>query len=153
MESNGVPEALLAIYRDAVRDSARSWSDATEGRIGTIEFVEGTASAQIVVRFVSGPGVTAFAATTATMSGRLLTHAAAEIRRPARDVELLQRGRGGDVAQVIQQVVGHEMGHALGIMMHSPSSRDLMAGEIRVGRDGNAITAADRHTLLQAYCE
>ena len=144
-----VPDALKPVYELAARDGAESWSRATDGRVGAIAWVAGS-DAQIVLRIA--PGAPS-ARTTVRVTGRELVGATTEVFRPGDDLDRASRGGQAAVSLVLSQVVGHEVGHALGILMHSPNPGDLMAPHIRVGTGGNAISEADRHTLLQAYCQ
>jgi hypothetical protein len=146
-----VPDTLAGLYREAAERGATAWDTATGGRVGRFQHVDAPSRSQVIVRFRSGIGNSA--ATTAQFSGRLLIQTTTEVGRPGRDGELVGLGRGAQVSQTIEQIVSHEMGHALGILLHSPNPGDLMAQLIRVGSGGNVITAADRHTVLQAYCE
>jgi hypothetical protein len=112
------------------------------------EHVESPGQAQAVIRFGSGP---AAAATTTEYAGRVIVRSTTTVSRPERDGDLVDRGLSPQVIELAAQIVGHEMGHALGILLHSPDSRDLMARVIRAGA-GSTLTAADRHTFQQAYC-
>ena len=153
VDSRGAPDALRPVYDAAAMRGTESWSTVTDGRIGRASYVSTPSAAQIVVRFVFGTGTTASAATTAQFSGRLLIRATTAVNRPAGDIEQLERGDEDQVTRAIVQMVGHEMGHALGILLHSPDPGDLIARVIQVSGDGNGITPSDHHTLLQAYCQ
>ncbi len=75
------------------------------------------------------------------------------------DVSLMERGLQRRVTLQTANTLAHEIGHALGIQMHSPDESDLMNedGNFLPGRDDardprSFITAADRNTMLHAYC-
>jgi predicted Zn-dependent protease len=57
----------------------------------------------------------------------------------------------------IAKILAHEMGHALGVNLHSPDARDIMFGGISDwSRDAPPypwITENDRNTIGEAYCK
>ena len=74
------------------------------------------------------------------------------------DVSLIKRGLQRRVTLHTVNTLAHEIGHALGIQLHSPDASDLMNedGNFLPGRDDardprSFITAADRNTMLHAY--
>ena len=89
----------------------------------------------------------------------MITSAAIQVARFPDDVSLIERGLARRVTLHTANTLAHELGHALGIQLHSPDEADLMNedGNFLPGRDDDRdprsfITAADRNTMLHAYC-
>lgn len=152
LDTDGVPTTLRPGYEHAITSGAESWYRATGGKVGAIRWVSDAAEAQIQLRirlkdqWVPGR-------TLVEVSGRELLRATTDIERPPSDVDAADKGPGGHVHAAVSRVVSHEMGHALGIMLHSPNVEDLMFAAIRLDPGGQSITPADRHTLYHAYCQ
>ena len=89
----------------------------------------------------------------------MITSASIQMGRYPDDVSLMERGLERRVTLQTANTLAHEIGHALGIQMHSPDESDLMNenGNFLPVRDDardprSFITAADRNTMLHAYC-
>jgi len=152
VDMSAVPDSLRATYAGAAKAGAESWFVATEGRLGGISWTDNAHGSQIRIRIGmvenGNPGSTAV-----KIQGRVLTEATTTIERPPSDAVDVQGGQQGFIATAVAQIIAHEMGHALGILLHSTDGADLMAARLYVGTPAPWITAADRHTLLHAYCE
>ena len=88
-----------------------------------------------------------------------MTSASIQMGRLSDDVSLIERGLQRRVILQTANTLAHEIGHALGIQLHSPDESDLMNenGNFLPGRDDardprSFITAADRNTMLHVYC-
>jgi predicted Zn-dependent protease len=150
IDTVGVPAASASLYRDAVMAGVSTWSEATHGQVGGVVFTSTDVIAQVVIRVKTGNVSKGSGRTSVRYAGRLLLDATSEITRP--DAEVSTGVLDAAAIRVsVAATVAHEMGHALGVMLHSPNGDDLMSPTIEPRRIGSPTTA-DLNTLLQAYC-
>lgn len=135
--------ALKKVAHEAVL----AWSDTVEPGVPAFEFVHSPARADIVIRWVDIKGK-------ATWVGR--THLqflpGAEVNRMKTPIDIGSTRLGVPVdLSEIDVVIRHEMGHALGIIGHSPYPNDLMYFSINRATGSREITERDRNTLQTLY--
>ncbi len=157
VDTSSLPASVRKVY-DEVGVIARDlWSDGTAGRVARLRQV--ASGGQISVRFVPSESLPAAGYTTIAGSGNVITSASIQLARLPDDVSMIERGRQRRVTLQTVNTLAHELGHALGIQLHSPDDADLMNehGNFVPGRDDERdprsfVTAADRNTMLHAYC-
>ncbi len=130
----------------AVREGVLDWSDVVSPGVPSFEFVEDQGDADIPVVWAAEPDGDWYIARCAyEVNLRQLRFGVSHI---------LVTGRWGDdrLAELdeIYDVVHDEMGHALGLMGHSPSPLDLMYPAANAARK-SGLSAADRNTLRALY--
>lgn len=157
VDTSGMPAAVRKLYDEAGVVARDLWSVATAARIGQLRQV--ASGGQISVRFVPLDLIPSPGFTTIAGSGNVITSASIQMGRLPDDVSLIERGLQRRVTLQTANTLAHEIGHALGIQLHSPDESDLMNenGNFLPGRDDardprSFITAADRNTMLHAYC-
>jgi hypothetical protein len=157
VDTSDLPESLRSVYDDAGEMVRELWSSATGDRVGRFRRVP--SDGQIAVSIVEAESLPAVGYTTVAGLGNVITRGAIRIGRLADDEPLLKRGLRKRVTLQTANTLAHEIGHALGIQLHSPNEADLMSefGNFVPGRDDDRdarsfITAADRNTMLHAYC-
>jgi hypothetical protein len=157
VDTSGVPEELRAVYAEAGTMVRELWSTATGDRVGTFRQV--ARDGQIAVSVVDADTLPAVGVTTVAGLGNVITRASIQIGRLSDDGLLLKRGLRRRVTLQTANTMAHEIGHVLGIQLHSPNEADLMYeyGNFVPGRDDDRdprtfITPADRNTMLHAYC-
>lgn len=141
------------VWRMGIELGLRAWADATNGALGTTRLVSDASTADIVVRVSTVDPDSDCSSldcrgevTTQVYGGRM--HRAVLLLYP--------EARTTWTRDKVAQVTAHEMGHALGILLHSFDPADLMWG----GGLGPPvierypwITPADLNTLAYAYCD
>jgi hypothetical protein len=154
----GLSGSVQQLYADAGDVARDLWGNATGGRVGTLRQVAD--GGQIQVSFVSSGTVDGAGMTRPVGVGNRITGVTIQIARFPDDTKLIEAGQRRRVLLQTVNTLAHELGHALGITMHSPDDADLMneSGNFFPGRDdrrdpGTFVTAADRNTLLHAYCK
>ena len=157
VDTSGVPAAVRKLYDEAGVVARDLWSVATAGRLGQLRQV--ASGGQISVRFVPLESIPSPGFTTIAGSGNVITSASIQMGRLPDDVSLIERGLQRRVTLQTANTLAHEIGHALGIQLHSPDESDLMNenGNFLPGRDDardprSFITVADRNTMLHVYC-
>lgn len=166
VDLSAVPTDLRDLYSEAAVRARDLWSNATKTSIGVLQPVTDD-TAQITVKFIheeavnaSGESAGKFPGFTAVVSsGDVIRRATIEVTRFTRDHGLIQRFGRNRVLLPTVNVIAHEIGHALGVRIHSPDPADLMyeRGNFIPGRDDRKqpskfVTRADANTLLEAYC-
>ena len=157
VDTSSLPASVQKVY-DEVGVIARDlWSAGTAGRVARLRQV--ASGGQISVRFVPSESLPAAGFTSIAGSGNVITSASIQLARLPDDVSMIERGRQRRVTLQTVNTLAHELGHALGIQLHSPDDADLMNehGNFVPGRDDERdprsfITAADRNTMLHVYC-
>lgn len=157
LDVSSVPSNMQPLYRDSVTVGADLWNVATQGRIGRFALVASSSGANITMRFSMRSDTNYFALTTSNFAGSVVQSASISFERSSFELELAQRDPRFVVLSV-SSTVAHEMGHALGVMLHSPDPADLMApgplrNPIQIGQDPRTfITPSDLNTMSHAYC-
>jgi predicted Zn-dependent protease len=130
---------------DSVRDGILDWTDVASPGVPSFEFVEDKGDADIPIVWAAEPD-----------GGWYIAFCAYEGLGQARRLSVShilvtgrwQDGRLADLHDV-HRVLLHEMGHALGLMGHSPDSGDIMGGPPR--EDVAGLSQRDRTTLKMLY--
>ena len=157
VETANLPASVRKVYEDIGVVARDLWSSATAERVGQLRQV--ASGGQISVRFVPLESIPSPGFTTIAGIGNVITSASIQIARFANDVSVVELGTQRRSTLQTLNTLAHEIGHALGIQMHSPDEADLMNenGNFLPGRDDardarSFVTVADRNTLLHAYC-
>jgi predicted Zn-dependent protease len=151
VDTSALPPHVQQLYADAALRARDGWSQATGTVIGQLK--NAGPGAQITVRIVESGGLGSVGRTTMETYRDFITRATILLQRHAQD-----EGRPHSAVGQVTNQLTHEIGHALGIVMHSPDRGDLMhpSGNFspESGNDpaSSFITAADRNALLHAYC-
>jgi hypothetical protein len=162
VDTSGVPVEARQLYEDAATVARDLWSIATGDRVGLLRSVSpGTGDIRVKIVPSNDEGPVAVTAGL-PLSGPEITRALIEIERYPLDVELIGIGHQRPILLQVINLIAHEIGHALGIELHSTNDQDLMSndGNFLMNVDPNThpdprsfVTAADRNTLLHAYCQ
>jgi hypothetical protein len=157
VDTSGLPVSVQKLYEDAGVMARDLWSIATAGRVAQLRQL--ARGGQISVRFVPRDSIPSPGVTTIAGRGDVITSAAVQMARFPDDVALVERGLQRRVVLQTVNTLAHELGHALGVQLHSPDEADLMNefGNFLPVRDDardpqSFVTAADRNTMLHAYC-
>lgn len=137
-------------WKDGIARGVRAWSAASQGTVGTTVWVTDLATAEIVVRLLDYVAddcllLNCWGNVAHDAVGRYLQHARINLYPEA--------GRWS--ADKIAQVTIHEMGHALGVFIHSREPGDVMYGlQLPPPAAGGYpwISASDLNTMAIAYC-
>ena len=131
----------------------RAWDVATQGKIGSTRFITSPDSADIVIRLAPFAGedsdcffLACLGETLEQSGGGFLVHATIVLYADA-----VQWSR-----EKVAQITAHEMGHALGVLLHSESKADLMYFSELVVPTADEypwITQRDLNTMAIAYCD
>ena len=153
IELGDLPEPLGALYRQGVLRGIGLWAEATAGRIGTFRLSESRDDADVEISLTEEElPDRAMGSTELTFTEDHIVGARVRLRRSAFE-------RTPFLAHDIANTTAHEMGHALGIVDHSPFPEDKMwvAGNFGIenqARDPlSLLTPRDINTLEQAYCQ
>jgi hypothetical protein len=157
VDTSSLPATVQKVYEEVGSVARDLWSDGTAGRVARLRPVE--TGGQISVRFVPSESLAAAGFTSIAGIGDVITGAVIQLARYPDDLSLIKGGLQRRVTRHTVNTLAHELGHALGIQLHSPDASDLMHedGNFLPGRDDDRnprsfITAADRNTMLHAYC-
>ncbi len=157
VDTSGLPASVQKVYDEAAVVARDLWSIATAERVGQLRQVPN--GGQISVRLVPVDSIPSAGFTTIAGEGNVITAAVIQLARFPDDVSMIERGLQRRVTLHTVNTLAHEIGHALGIQLHSPDESDLMNenGNFQPVRDDERdprsfVTAADRNTMLDAYC-
>ncbi|MDJ0786263.1 MAG: matrixin family metalloprotease [Myxococcota bacterium] len=147
-----LPPAPGGLFEDpaaieaAVREGVLGWADVVEPGVPSFTFVDSLGAADIPIVWAEEPDGDWYVA-----------HCAYDIGQRTRRFgvsRILVTGRWADghVADgaQVQQVVLHEMGHALGLGGHSPDPEDIMYPSVSP-RETSGLSERDRATLQALY--
>jgi predicted Zn-dependent protease len=147
-----LPEELRQTYLEGIARGVGLWSEATRGKIGSVRLNYDRPESPISISLSHEPLPDhAIGSTEIKFTGSRIVSAAVSLTRS-------QFEGTAFLAQDVASTTAHEMGHALGIVDHSPHPEDKMwvSGNFGVhneGRDSeHLITPRDVNTLEEAYC-
>lgn len=147
-----LPSEFRETYVEGIERGARLWSEATRGKIGALRINHDRPESPISISLSETPLPDhALGSTELKFAGSRILSATVSLTRS-------QFEGTAFLAQDVASTTAHEMGHALGIVDHSPHSEDKMwvSGNFGVhneARDpGYLITPRDVNTLEEAYC-
>jgi predicted Zn-dependent protease len=152
VDVSSFPAEFRKAYLEGVARGAGLWSEATGGRIGSvrIHYEEREAPISISLSEIPLPDRAIGATALNVMGSRILSATVSLTRSRFEGTAFL--------AQDVASTTAHEMGHALGIVDHSPQAEDKMwvSGNFGVANEGRdpsyLITPSDVNTLEEAYC-
>jgi predicted Zn-dependent protease len=152
VDLSSFPAEFRETYREGVARGAGLWAEATGGRIGSVRIHYDRQESPISISLSEIPlPDRAIGSTELNVMGSRILSATVSLTR--------SRFEGtAFLAQDVASTTAHEMGHALGIVDHSPHSEDKMwasgnFGLANEGRDpSHLITPRDANTLEEAYC-
>lgn len=146
------PESVRGAYREGVERGVRLWAEATYGRIGAFRIHYDRPGSPVTIALSSTPlPDNAIGSTALTYTADRIVSASVQLTRS------LFEGTPF-LANDVASTTAHEMGHALGIVEHSPYPEDKMwvSGNFGVHNEGrdplNLLTPRDVNTLSEAYC-
>ncbi len=152
VDASSLPKELRRTYLEGIERGVGLWSEATDGRIGSVRLNTDRPESRVKISLSHEPlPDRAIGATELKFLGRRIASASV----------LLTRSRFEGTAFLAQDVASttaHEMGHALGIVDHSPHPGDKMwiSGNFGVENEGRdpeqLLTPRDVNTLEEAYC-
>lgn len=139
-------------YVQQARTGLSQWMKALDNQLSVV-YVPQPTSAQIRVEWVNQLDKTGFSAKNATTFHAGLTTPQVSngqlhrmrVKIATLGVDGKPQGKG-----MMQTIITHELGHALGLMGHSTDSRDLMHSR---SRPNSSLTSRDKATLRQLYGE
>ncbi len=152
VDSSSFPEELRQTYLEGIERGVRLWSEATGGKIGSVSLSYELPDSPVSISLSHEPlPDRAIGSTELKFTGSRILSATVSLTR--------SRFEGTEfLAQDVANTTAHEMGHALGIVDHSPHPEDKMwvSGNFEVGNEGQEpaylISPRDVNTLEEAYC-
>jgi predicted Zn-dependent protease len=152
VDASSLPPEFRQTYLEGIERGVGLWSEATAGKIGAVRLRFDRADSPITISLSHEPlpeGATG--STELKFTGSRIVSATVTLTR--------SRFEGtAFLAQDVASTTAHEMGHALGIIDHSPHPGDKMwpSGNFGVHNEGRdpayLITPRDVNTLEEAYC-
>jgi len=151
--------AAIEAYEQGIREGVVVWGLATGGTIGQVNVGLDLPNAELVVRVRENDDdqdcvlfdvcTERFFDAEVVEFARVLRHGTIVLIR-----DQIQR-EAANLEQYVAKLVAHEMGHALGLMLHSDNPADLMyprANRAAAGRAYPWVSERDLNTLGTAYC-
>jgi hypothetical protein len=152
VDASSLPAALRKAYVEGIERGAGLWSEATEGRIGSVRVNYDRPDSPITIALSETPlPDRAIGSTELRVAGNRILSASVSLTRS-------QFEGTAFLFQDVASTTAHEMGHAFGIVDHSPNVEDKMwvSGNFGVRNEGRdpsfLITPRDVNTLEEAYC-
>lgn len=149
----------IGAYERGIREGAVVWGLATGGAIGQVDVGFDVPDAELVVRMRESDDDpdcvlfdvcrNGFVDANVVEFGRLLRRGTIVLVR-----DQIQRS-ATDLQPFIAKLVGHEMGHALGLFFHSEDPADLMYPRSNLAAAGRLypwVSERDLNTIGTAYC-
>jgi len=150
--------AAEQVYRDAIEAGLQVWSVSTAASIGVVDVAFDRAGADLVVQLSEVPD-------DPHDDCNYFAQCDGEFVADALEGRVLRRGRivlypahvsvpPAELPAYVAKLTGHEMGHALGLSLHSSDESDLMFQNARrsTGRPYPWLSPSDLNTLGTAYC-
>jgi hypothetical protein len=152
VDSSSLPQEHRQTYLEGIERGVRLWSEATRGKIGGVRLNYDRPESPISISLSHEPLPDhALGSTELKFTGSRIVSAVVSLTR--------SQFEGTDfLLQDVASTTAHEMGHALGIVDHSPHPEDKMwvSGNFAVQNEGrdpeHLITPRDVNTLEEAYC-
>jgi hypothetical protein len=152
VDASSLPKELRKAYLEGIERGVGLWSEATGGRIGSFHLNYDRPESPISISLSHEPlPDRALGSTELKFAGSRILSAAVSLTRSEFEGTAF-------LAHDVANTAAHEMGHALGIVDHSPHPEDKMsvAGNFGVHNEGQdprrLITHRDVNTLEEAYC-
>ena len=152
VDTSSLPQDLRQTYLEGIDRGVRLWSEATRGRIGSVRLNYHRPESPISISLSRQPLADhAIGSTEIKFTGSRIVSAAVSLTRSQFEGTTF-------LALDVASTTAHEMGHALGIVDHSPHPEDKMwfSGNFGVESEGrdpeHLITPRDVNTLEEAYC-
>jgi len=152
VDAFSLPRELRQTYLEGIERGVGLWSEATRGKIGGVRINYDRPESPISISLSHEPLPDgAIGSTELKFTGSRILSAAVSLTRS-------QFEGTAFLAQDVANTTAHEMGHALGIIDHSPHAEDKMwvSGNFGVHNEGRdpeqLITPRDVNTLEEAYC-
>ncbi len=152
VDTSSLPQELRPAYLEGIERGVRLWSQATRGKIGAVRLNYDRPKSPISISLSHEPlPAHAIGSTELKFTGSRIVSATVSLTRSSFEGTLF-------LAQDVASTTAHEMGHAFGIVDHSPHPEDKMwvSGNFGVHNEGrdpeHLITSRDVNTLEEAYC-
>jgi hypothetical protein len=152
VDTDSLPEAARASYKEGIARGVKLWAEATGGQIGDFEVNDDKPDSPVRISMAERPlPDNALGSTQLTFT----------LNRIVSATVLLTRSRFEGtpfLSHDVASTTAHEMGHVLGIVDHSPHPGDKMwaSGNFSAGNaarePSSLITPRDVNTLEEAYC-
>ncbi|MDR3615676.1 MAG: matrixin family metalloprotease [Candidatus Obscuribacterales bacterium] len=148
--------------RDACEQAFSLWHEGTDGLI-SFESVSDKAAARVLIKFVSLPQRTEALSNTASDGGHTLMEwhfrkrvlpfvGHRRVRVPPQIVEVnmsaLDARPTSQRTFVLRNIIEHELGHAIGLLGHSPDPDDLMCAKTD---ENSKLSPRDLNTVRKLY--
>ncbi|HLE69418.1 MAG TPA: hypothetical protein VJH87_07030 [Vicinamibacteria bacterium] len=152
VDASSLPQELRQTYLEGIERGVGLWSEATRGKIGSVRLNYERPQSPISISLSREPlPDDAIGSTELKFTRSRLVSAAVSLTRSHFEGTAF-------LAEDVANTTAHEMGHALGIVDHSPHPEDKMwvSGNFGVHNEGqdpeHLITPRDVNTLEEAYC-
>ena len=152
VDASSLPQELRQTYLEGIERGVGLWSEATRGKIGSVRLNYERPQSPISISLSREPlPDDAIGSTELKFTSSRIVSAAVSLTRSHFEGTAF-------LAEDVANTTAHEMGHALGIVDHSPHPEDKMwvSGNFGVHNEGqdpeHLITPRDVNTLEEAYC-
>ncbi len=143
------------VYVEAIKEGLGVWSVATGGVIGTVEADLDLPASDIVLTLADPPDDDCYLL---ECLGQFVRTLGADRMMRGGTIELYPAILGNHPADYLRRIVakltGHEMGHALGLALHSVDDHDLMFHSVYTATQTSYpwVSQRDLNTVGTAYC-
>jgi hypothetical protein len=152
VDPSSLPRELRQTYLEGIERGVGLWAEATRGKIGGVHLNYDRPDSPISISLSLDPlPDRAIGSTELRVAGSRILSATVSLTRSHFEGTAF-------LVQDVASTTAHEMGHALGIVDHSPHPEDKMwvSGNFGVHNEGrdpeHLITRRDVNTLEEAYC-